>query len=144
MKTILVTMQLCILVTLSVMLNRANAQTIISFDNSPDNTMVMKIQDPKLTEKPDKIILIFDSTTLTCEFSKDGVIALHATENKKGDSHKTVSYSCVFSNKSTTTEQVLKDIPITELKNDDVEKEEPLHLEDWMLHPDEWNKNTKL
>ena len=104
---------------------------------APDNTMVMRIQDPNLSNKPDKLILIFDSTTLTCEFSAEGIIALHTTQQIRGSSIITSSFSCRFPGEL----EIVKERSF-EVHDEDVvdqeTKEESISLEDWMLRPDEW------
>ena len=117
--------------------NIANAQTIISFDASPDNAMVMKIQDPSVSGKTDKLIFIFDSTMLTCEFSDGDIIAFHATSHKSDSGEITSSYTYSFSDKSVKADEMIN-FP------NDPEKEEPLSLEDWMMCPGEWNANRRL
>jgi len=144
MKTFVVLTRLLCSIVIFGIYHIADAQTIISFDASPDNTMVMKIQDPTLSDKTDKLILIFDSTTLTCEFSDDGIIALHATSNKSGSSVITSSYSYEFSNETDNKINLLKVIDECENTQNEVEKEDPLSLEGWMLRPDEWNENDRL
>ena len=59
--------------------NALHAQTVISFDSTPDNAMVMMIRDPHINERPNKLILIFDSASITYDFSKEGEIALLTT-----------------------------------------------------------------
>ncbi len=144
MKTIIDIVQLFCLVALLSVCNKIDAQTIISFDNSPDNTMVMKIQNPKLSNKPDKLILIFDSTTLTCEFSENGIIALHTTEYANNGSVVTSCYSWVAPNNSEETDALSDESCQSESSYHEVEKEEPLFLEDWMLHPNEWKGHNNL
>lgn len=116
----------------------ASSQTVISFDASPDNTMVMKIQDPKLSDKTDKLIIIFDSTTLTCEFSETGIIALHATSHKNNPSEITTSYTYEFSHDQENSNDLLKVVDEHENPLNDLEQEDSLILEDWMLWPNEW------
>jgi len=137
MKTCLVVVRLFILVVLVAFAGVTDAQTIISFDSSPDNTMVMKIQDPKLSKKPDKLILIFDSATLTCEFSDEGIIALHTTQQISGNSVMTSSYSYTIPGKFEIVEKSWCKMTNEKVIDEEI-KEEPISFEDWMLRPDEW------
>ncbi len=144
MKTIVVIVQLLCSVVLWGIFNTTDAQTIISFDASPDNTMVMKIRNPNLSDKPDMLILIFDSTTLTCEFSEDGIIALHTTENRGGTSVVTTSCSYYFPDKHEDEKSLSKSDAKVYDPPQDVEKEDTITLEDWMLRPDEWKELHNL
>ena len=145
MKAKLITVQLCIVVALACLTKKSDAQTIISFDSSPDNTMVLKIYDPKLNNTPDKIILIFDSTTLTCEFADSGLIALHATDYDKNSSGITSTCSWTYHDgQNTITKNTLQINRTEKLLNNEINKEDTLYLEDWMLHPNEWIKNRNL
>ena len=139
MKTILVIVRLFYLIALVFIFEFTDAQTIISFDASPDNTMVMKIQDHGLSEKPDMLILIFDSTTLTCEFSDDGLIALYATTQTKDKSSIASSYSCYLPEVTEKKDKYSQESPGQKVIPEEVDKEEPILIEEWMLRPNEWN-----
>lgn len=144
MKTFVVLLRLLCSVVLFGIFTYAGAQTIISFDASPYNTMIMKIKNSKFSDKTDKLILIFDSTTFTCEFSEGGLVAFHATSIKSDSGKITSSYTYNFSDKSGKNNNLLIDTDKSINLHNDPEKEEPLSLEDWMLCPDEWSTNRKL
>ena len=50
----------------------ANAQTIVSMDTSPDNTLVVKIQNPSCLNSLHRLIFIIDSASFTYEFDGNG------------------------------------------------------------------------
>lgn len=115
------------------------AQTIISFDSSPDKTMVMKIQDPGLSEKPNKLILIFDSASITYDFSKEGEIALLTTSTSSGQT-STNFYVTAYPTQliDSNSEEKIEQLIHGTLGDND-EPEEALDIEAWMMQPEEWS-----
>ena len=139
MKTILIIVRLLYSVAAAFEYGYSDAQTIISFDTSPDQTMILKIRDPKFSEFPDKLILIFESATFTYEFYEDGIIAMH-TSSQTGDTFAVASaYSMYLPEGDEIPEYPTTHPTMKKVAEDFTESEEPVLLEDWMLQPAEWN-----
>ena len=121
-----------------VLSNSLHAQTIISFDSDSEFDLVMKIQDSQMKEKPNKVILIFDSASISYDFSKEGEVAL-LTTTSSGASSRSSFYVMAYEDKSTLnyTDQQWLEL-FEQVQMDEKEIEEPMELENWMLKPNEW------
>lgn len=92
------------------------SQPFVKLDIGSDNSMHLMFHDPAIKEKPEKIVFIFENTTVTCNISDSLIIAMvtHGRSSNPAENYQGNTPS---------------------LKQD---MEEPLILEDWMLRPDEW------
>jgi hypothetical protein len=88
--------------------------------------MVVKFHDSG--DKTEKVVIIFDNTTVTCEISDSMLIALVThTGNASVDNPYSVYH-----------QEFRLQRKVQKLKVNETVEEEPLQLEKWMLHPAEW------
>jgi hypothetical protein len=135
MKTMLIIVRLFYATTAAFELGHSDAQTLITFDTSPDSSVVMKIQDLGCSNIPDQLILIFDSTSFTYEFSEEGTIAMRAS-TQTGDTFKITSACSLYLPKGV---KKLNNPAVKQITDERVETEEPMNVEDWMLRPADWD-----
>ncbi|MBA7516685.1 hypothetical protein ES705_08733 [subsurface metagenome] len=127
-----------LLIVAGIICSRLNAQTIISIESSSDSTIIVKIQDKVFTDKPQKLILILDSTQLTYRLSEVGDLALEYSQQSS-----TYIRSSIICSNTKRSEIGKKDSNRMEDLNyaiiaEETEDEDDVVLEDWMFNHKEW------
>ncbi len=120
--------------------NNLKAQPLLKNDQFKSNTVEMGLINSEEDTRPNKLILIYDSTSLTFEFTENGELALISTSQASyvhsagGKSPSKASSNLVLS------EQHINSI-MKEAVAENVDEEEDMELQDWMIHPEGWLKN---
>jgi hypothetical protein len=103
------------------------------------STTEVKLINQGQDKKPNKLILVYDSTNLVFEFTENGELAfISAIPN--------LDLPSVRSDKGNlaVTTSVLTENQINKLMNnvlsEQVDEEEELEIKDWMIHPETWLK----
>jgi hypothetical protein len=140
MKTYFIRLLLAVLgvfLMACVLSHSASAQTIISFDSSPDNTLVVRIQNPFSLNQLHKFIFVFDSASITYELDESGEFAF-VTSNQSGGRTADINHVVSRDQSLQTSEENKR--PSTDLNaiQGEEETEEALKVEDWMLNPEKW------
>ncbi|MBN1950173.1 MAG: hypothetical protein JW801_03165 [Bacteroidales bacterium] len=133
MKTLFFKLAMAILGVMlmsSVLDQSLSAQTIISFDSTPENTMVFKIRNHDLVRKPHRYVFIFDSARVTYEYNELGEIALYTVDLSSGESS--------FEKKQTNVHPAEAEFKFDPDVLEEAVEEEPLEVEAWMLNPTKW------
>jgi hypothetical protein len=123
--------------------SRLQAQPLAGKDQLSENMINLGTIQHEGNNKPNKLILIFDSTSLTFEFTDEGELALISTCNTDN-----AQFSSAASSKSphkalsqiVFSEQYVETIMKRSLA-EKTEEEEEMEIQDWMLHPEAWLKN---
>lgn len=137
MKTLLIklTMTIVGIMLISALLHHSvSAQTIISFDTSPDNTMVLRIENQGLGYKTHRYVFIFDSARITYEFSSDRDYAMCTMDLSGG---KTTIETPIRTEKETPA-SIKSEIKFDPSSLEEPVEEDPIELEAWMLDPEKW------
>lgn len=120
--------------------NGLNAQPLLNSNQFSSSTVEMGLINADEDNKPNKLILIYDSTSLTFEFTEDGELALISTSQPSyllsagGKSSSKSSSNLVLS------EQYINTI-MKKAVTEQVDEEEDMELQDWMIHPEGWINN---
>ena len=117
-----------------VLCHSAKAQTIISFDSSPDHEMVLRIQNQDPSTAAHTYVFIFDSARFTYEFDENGDIEFF-TMNHTGSGSSSMP---VVKNEKRISPPSQPGINFSEYLKNEPEEEEPMELENWMLTPKDW------
>lgn len=116
-----------------------NAQTLYKNQLS-DNIVELESLNPDKDNRPNKLILIYDSTSLTFEFTETGELALISTINTQNLSSSGRGNRAKTSSNALLSEKFIKSL----MKNavtEDVDAEEELELQEWMMQPKSWLTN---
>ena len=111
-----------------------SAQTIISFDSTPDHEMVLRIQNHDPSTSAHTYVFIFDSARVTYEFDENGDIEFY-TMNHTGSGGSTMPVAKKEKSNSFPAEP---EINFSEYLKNEPAEEEPMELENWMLTPKNW------
>lgn len=87
-------------------------------------------------EGPDKLILVFDTTTLTFEFSEQGRIAMTSPEGVRYAAR--IRLARVADQTSYDRNATPSDSEIFRILNEEAGDEPEMELKEWMLKPSEW------
>ncbi len=109
-----------------------NLNRVYTNENTGFNTSTPELS----SELPDKVILIFDTTTLTFEFDDHGFIALvDESGNLPGNQITIINRVTVAGSEYSATSTTISD-----LMEEAVDEESEMELKEWMLKPSEWIK----
>ncbi|MBN1597891.1 MAG: hypothetical protein JW894_06315 [Bacteroidales bacterium] len=121
---------------LSLLFVSARAQASTPFIADGEDVLIMKFQNIESSEKPQKVIVIFNDLSCVYELSDVSDIAFMQ------DSHSAVSGVKPSSvNKSTNLNEDEIEYLMDNILHEKTESEEALSLEEWMLNPAEWISN---
>lgn len=90
--------------------------------------------------KPNKLILVYDSTSLTFEFTQDGELAQISTSNTLYSHLSGGKTSSKYSSEMVLSEQYIQSL-INNAIVENADEEEEMELQEWMIHPEGWLDN---
>lgn len=120
--------------------HKLSAQILFDDNLTSVNRVELGSFDADEDNRPNKLILIYDSTSLTFEFTESGELALISTcttlhSNAVGNPNVSTSSSGII-----LTEKYIQSI-MKEAVDEAVDEEEDLEINDWMIHPEKWQVN---
>lgn len=105
-----------------------------------DNIIDLSSINPEEDNHPDKLILIFDSTSLTFEFTDDGELTFISTSKVLYSNSSGKSSTSGISSSKKLSEQYLRTIMCDAIA-DKTDEEEEIEIQEWMIHPEGWLRN---
>jgi hypothetical protein len=117
-----------------------NAQSLHNNNQFTDNFVEKDLINPQNDHRPNKLILIYDTTSLTFEFTENGELALIYTCSTLHSQYAAGGTSSKASSKIDLSENYIKSI-MGKAVTENVDNEEDMELQEWMIHPEGWLKN---
>lgn len=117
--------------------NNLKAQPLVKNNHYSASTVEMGMINSDEDNRPNKLILIYDSTSLTFEFTEDGELALISTSQPSYLYSSGGKSSSKASSNLILTENYINTI-MKKAISENVDEEEDMELQDWMIHPEGW------
>lgn len=129
-----------LILCLSPLISVVNAQSLYDKSQFTDKVVDLDLINDQEDNRPNKLILIYDSTSLTFEFTDDGELALISTNNTLYSQSAGGRTQSKGTSKIYLSEKYIKSI-MEKAVTENVDKEEDLEIQEWMIHPEGWLEN---